>query len=158
MYEIRIIRPGGTITLDEWKAAVDYVDGVRLRSNDIPATNPHTGEVITVPHREGDAEIFFEDTRQSGPILTWRSRGYVVFRGTDDFVHDESRVRLVIRALADRLNASVLGEGEKSTNLRSTCTAKVEGTRFRPPAVDEPPYGGPGLKPLVRLREPHRNA
>jgi hypothetical protein len=112
MYDVRIISPGGSITLDEWKAAVAQTRGVRLREGDVTTTNPER-QVISVPTQEGDAEIFSEDARERGLILRWRPRGHAVFGASEDFMHDESQVRLTIRALASWLNAKVVGEEDE---------------------------------------------
>lgn len=41
------------ISLEEWEHVVAATSGVRLTSADVVITNPHTGEVITIPGRAG---------------------------------------------------------------------------------------------------------
>src|SRR5437762_1505330 len=48
------------ISSDEWKAALSATEGVRLCPPGAHTiTNPKTGEVISIPRRDGDAEVYF---------------------------------------------------------------------------------------------------
>ena len=60
------------IPLDEWKAALSAIEGVRLCPTGADTiTNPKTGEVISIPRREGDAEVYFSDERAWRPVFRW---------------------------------------------------------------------------------------
>jgi hypothetical protein len=60
------------IPLGDWKAAVLATEGVRLcppGANTI--TNPKTGEIISIPRRDGDAEVYFPAERTWQPVFRW---------------------------------------------------------------------------------------
>lgn len=114
-YEIHIERPSNEdavrpISLDEWTSAVQKTDGVRLDGNVVSATNPHTGEVITMGGFPGAAEVNTDGTW----ILVFRwSGGRVSFNGLPSFSEATDPVRLVALQLAKELDATVVGdEGE----------------------------------------------
>lgn len=109
-YEIHIERTPAP-TLDDWKAAVGETDGVRLNSAPAYATNPRTGEVISLDGADGDAEVYLDG--RWIPCFRWSNEGLVDFRATTDFDDPGSQLRTIARALAHRLNAVVRGdEGE----------------------------------------------
>jgi hypothetical protein len=61
-YELHIVRrfdDGKTspITLEEWRAAVSMVPGIRMASGEIEIRNPSTGAIIRIPNKGGDSEI-----------------------------------------------------------------------------------------------------
>ena len=57
-YEVHIERDDRTpITLEEWRAAVDTTEGIRLARSAACAVNPKTGDKITIPLQPGDAEV-----------------------------------------------------------------------------------------------------
>jgi hypothetical protein len=73
-YELHIEKQQGPMSLKDWKAALGAIGGVRLCSIEHSGTNPLSGEVVTVPCHEGDAEVYFEADR------TW----YAAFSGLMD--------------------------------------------------------------------------
>jgi hypothetical protein len=89
-YELHIERRNGIIQLEDWKSAIDRVNGVRLCSSGHSATNPRTGEVISFPRSEGDAEIY------SSADNTWRASFYW-FNGRISFkaMYPSDGIRLV---------------------------------------------------------------
>ena len=111
-YELHIERCHRKIQLEDWKSAVARVNGVRLCSNEHSATNPKTGEVISFPRSEGDAEIC------SPTDNTWRTsfywfNGRISFKAMllPDNVSDP--VWQIATALASHLDAIIRGdEGE----------------------------------------------
>ena len=117
-YEIHIERRDGAgnrcrITLEDWQAAVTAETGVRLVAGDTQATNPATGEVVTIKNNGGDVAILDASTGNWQRTLYWRKRGRVSFRQTDDFAEATSPVRSAVLRLARRLGATVVGdEGE----------------------------------------------
>lgn len=111
-YELHIERRNGIIQLEDWKSAIDRVNGVRLCSSGHSATNPRTGEVISFPRSEGDAETY------SSADNTWRAsfywfNGRISFKAMllPDNVSDP--VWQIAAALASHLDAIIRGdEGE----------------------------------------------
>ncbi|HKR91873.1 hypothetical protein [Novosphingobium sp.] len=98
------------ITLDEWKAAVDQVDGVRMARGDAAATNPLTREIIVLPNRGGDAEVFRKDCDTWLRALFWTPGGIVRFIAPE---MAEDPILPIAHRLAGELNARVCGaEGE----------------------------------------------
>jgi len=111
-YALHIKRDGG-ITLEEWSAAVESVEGVRLTSEDTVITNPSTGERIHIGGREGDAEFFFPADSKWRKVMLW-SRDSVTFNAPRDWEEPGCTVRSVAFALARALKARVTGdEGEE---------------------------------------------
>jgi hypothetical protein len=100
------------LTLAEWKAAVHGIDGVRLDATGASATNPKTGEVISIAGVDGDAQIRLDGRWL--PCFRWRAGGSVVFRASADFSNPQSQLRKIARELAGKLNAEIRGgEGER---------------------------------------------
>jgi hypothetical protein len=85
-YDLHIERPAassdsepGPITLTEWRAAVSVIDGVRIATGLIHTiTNPKTGEQISFPISEGDAEVYFPDQKAWHLVFRWRD-GSAIF-------------------------------------------------------------------------------
>jgi hypothetical protein len=46
---------------NDWCAAVESADGIRLTTGDAVARNPVTGEEIRIRRSEGDAEAYFTE-------------------------------------------------------------------------------------------------
>jgi hypothetical protein len=112
-YEIHIDRDP-PISLDEWKKGVASFPNLRLNSSPTVATNPNTGETITMNERDGCVAILIGDE--------WRK----VFRFFDGCVNFYARVvdlknlddptAKAAFELAHILEAKVVGdEGEEYT-------------------------------------------
>jgi hypothetical protein len=118
-YEIHIERVNDkgepadeSITLSEWKAAIENQKNVRLASNDIVGTNPATGEVIRIPNSDGDAEVFFPEESKWYRVYRWR-KGKINFKGLPSFDNPNDTIRQTTRLLAEVLGARIVGdEGE----------------------------------------------
>jgi len=116
-YDLHIERSGGTaqppISLPEWSAAVAETEGVRPASGEAQtATNPKTGEVISIAARAGDAEVFFPDNGEWHSVFRWRGKS-AVFNGRFKPGDASHPVWSVAVALASRLGAVICGdEGE----------------------------------------------
>jgi len=119
-YDLHIERTGDNpdsdptpIPLADWSAAVAATEGVRLFAAQAHTiTNPKTGELISIPTREGDAEVFFPDSGQWHSVFRWRGDSAVFARRFDpgDASHP---VLAAAVALASRLGAVIRGdEGE----------------------------------------------
>jgi hypothetical protein len=78
-YELHIERispsnpdDGEEIPLSQWKRAIANTEGVRLRPPGfLSITNPDTGEVVSVPTFDGDADIYFPEEEEWYPVLRW---------------------------------------------------------------------------------------
>jgi hypothetical protein len=119
-YDLHIERMGDApdseptpIPLADWSAAVAATDGVRLFAAQAhTVTNPKTGEVISIPTHQGDAEVLFPDTGQWHSVFRWRG-GSAVFAGRLDPGDTSHPVWAAAVALASRLSAVIRGdEGE----------------------------------------------
>ena len=117
-YEIHIRRnvdrdeDGPAITLAEWIEAVNSVDGVRLADGHYLITVPDTGQVLRFPNNGGDTEVLFPPDNGWRRVFRWHG-GKVTFVAPKDFDDASTLLRLVARALAQALQASVVGdEGE----------------------------------------------
>jgi hypothetical protein len=107
------------ILLEEWKSALAATPGVRLCAQGADTTsNPKTGEVISIPRRDGDAEVYFSADG------AWRS----VFRWFEGAAHLNARfepgdsshpVWVAAVALAGRLGAVVRGDNGEVYDLQS---------------------------------------
>lgn len=117
-YEIHITRNvdwdenGQVITLAEWADVVNRLDGVRLAVGDYLITVPDTGQVLKFPNNGGDTEALFPDDTGWRRAFRWHG-GRVSFVAPKDFDNTSTHMRLVARALAEALQASIVGdEGE----------------------------------------------
>jgi len=107
------------ISLDAWKAAVSATEGVRLCApGEDSIANPKTGEVISLPRRDGDVEVYFPDER------TWRA----AFRWFEGAAHVNARfeprdsshpVWIAAVALASHLRAAIRGDDGETYDLQT---------------------------------------
>lgn len=99
------------ITLEQWTAAVAAVDGVRIDSEPCEATNPKTGEVISLQSCPGDAAVFFPERGTWHKVFLLSKSGLVRFSAPSGWVDDHSSpLRAVALALASTLQAKVVDE------------------------------------------------
>jgi hypothetical protein len=113
-YDLHIEREGEQpIALSEWRAAIESTDGIRLFAAAAHThTNPKTGEVISIPAREGDTEVFFPDTGEWHSVFRWRGSSGA-FTARFDPTETSHPVWRAAVALATRLGAVIRGdEGE----------------------------------------------
>jgi len=111
-YELHIEKHEGTLSLDEWKEAVASSEGVRLLSQDHSITNSETGEIISLPRRHGDAEVFFPDQQVWRSAFRW-ANGRASFRANFSPGDLSNPIWRAAVGLASSLNAIVRGdEGE----------------------------------------------
>ena len=123
-----IERPSNPITLPEWQQVVSEVEGIRFSEESASATNPKTGEEITLKKLEGDAELYDDESGAWHPAIMWRER-----RGTASFNSGivgralfgdlEDPIWQCVSSVARRLSAQISGEGGEVYNLD---TAKPE--------------------------------
>jgi hypothetical protein len=98
------------ITEIEWIDAVRSSDGVRLRTSDVSARNPKTGDLITIQGSGCDADFFDQTTGDWLPTFFWSSRGKIQFNATEEFEEPGSALRTTAVGLSAALNASLVGE------------------------------------------------
>ncbi|MCG8613289.1 MAG: hypothetical protein MI864_22490 [Pseudomonadales bacterium] len=109
-YDLHITRDD-EIPLDEWIAAVDSTEGVRINNEDIVMTNPQSGQEIRLVCAPGAAEVYFRE--QSCWHRVFSFSGNASFRAPSDWEDPSSPIRQVTFKLARLLGASVTGdEGE----------------------------------------------
>jgi len=107
------------LTLDEWRAAIETTDGVRLFEGAYHTwTNPQTGELLQLVAKEGDAEMFFTDAGEWYSVFSWR-HGSATFRAPREADMTLSPVWRLAAALAVRLEAAIHGDEGESYDLKS---------------------------------------
>ncbi len=112
-YHIHIERPSTPISLAEWRGAIEQTEGVRMAESPPAVTNPQTGEVIAFGNAGGDADVFFPDEGAWHRVFRWSRRGKVSFAAPADFTDPFCHLRRMASTLAQRLEASLVGdEGE----------------------------------------------
>jgi len=100
------------ISLEEWLAAVQVTDSMRIDLADVVAENPKTGETIRIKSAEGDVAIYREEDEDwIKAIFFFKGRG--TFRYPDGWELDSNPVRIAATRLVDALTAKVLCEGEE---------------------------------------------
>ena len=107
------------IPLDDWKAALSATEGVRLcppGANTI--TNPKTGEVISIPRQDGDAEVYFSDERAWLPAFRW-FEGAAHVNARFEPGDSSHPVWVAAVALATRLGAVVRGDDGEIYDLQT---------------------------------------
>src|SRR3954469_24640377 len=101
------------ISLDEWRAAVERTEGVRMADGDNVIVNLKTKETIRIRNLGGDAEAYFPAASAWERVFYWRSSGRMSFNAPRDFDAPDCVTRNVARALARELGAVLAGnEGE----------------------------------------------
>lgn len=107
------------ISLEEWQAAVSATEGVRLfAAQTHTITNPKTGEVISIPRRDGDVEVFFPDIGEWRSVFRWRGES-AVFDARFPLGDKSHPVWLSAVTLASRLGAVIRGDEGEIYDLRT---------------------------------------
>ena len=100
----------GPIPLDAWKAAVSALEGIRFCVPGVQTiTNPRTGEVISIPRRDGDAEVYFPDEQTWHAVFRWFDGG-VSFNASFEPGNSSHPVWSKAVVLASRLGAVIRGD------------------------------------------------
>ena len=102
------------ISLEEWKQAVAGHEGLRLSDGDARQVNPLTNEIITMPNRGGDAEVWREDCQDWIRVFWWSPEGYVSFPEPDE--REQEKALSLARSLALRLNAKIYDDAGEETD------------------------------------------
>jgi hypothetical protein len=107
------------IPLDDWKRAVSAVEGVRLCvQKDYTIKIPGTGELLSIPHRHGDAEVYFPDEKKWHAVFNWFS-GSATFKADVALEHLPNPIWTVAVALASQLGAVIRGDDGEQYDLRT---------------------------------------
>jgi hypothetical protein len=101
------------ITLPEWTEAVERTDGLRMAHGDASAINPLTEDVIVIPNRGGDVELFRDDCQQWMRALWWTPEGTVRFAAP---ATSEDPVVRTAKLLAQQLEAKVVDDDGRVYN------------------------------------------
>src|SRR5262245_25983283 len=84
-YALHIERMSGgervRIPLEEWKRALAAVEGVRLCTQRALTLTSKQGNVLRIPHRDGDAEVYFPEDKAWQAVFNW-------FQGSATFKPD----------------------------------------------------------------------
>jgi hypothetical protein len=108
-YTIRFRREP-SITLREWKVAVDGISGLRLDSSGSSAVNPKTGVKVFVLGTDGDTKINIDGKWHT--CFLWSESEGPNFRAPSDFGNINCLTRRIATKLADKLGATLVGEGD----------------------------------------------
>jgi hypothetical protein len=109
-FTVYIARQNGTITLNDWKAAVQSVSDVRIASTNLEATNPNTGETINLGNPGGDAELHDAASGEWRRVFFWSVSGRISFSADNTFENRQSQIRRTAHSLANSLKAVVEDE------------------------------------------------
>lgn len=117
-YELCIERENQQeISLEEWTAAVEATENVRITNEEWVAVNPSTGDELRMKAGEADAEVFIKkrgilfDKSRWVKVFTYRG-GRITFASRGMEKPDSSRdpIRKAAAALAAKLDAMIAGE------------------------------------------------
>jgi hypothetical protein len=107
------------ISLKKWKKALSGVEGVRLCVNEAYNIRiPDTGKVLSIPHRGGDAEVYFPDEKKWHAVFNWFN-GSATFKADIALGHLPNPVWTAAGALASRLEAVIRGDAGERYDLRT---------------------------------------
>lgn len=105
-----------SISLDEWRAAVQRNAQFRLASGDAEFENSKTHERIRIPNSGADVEILVPPD-QWVRAFSWSNRGSISFRA--GFLSAHSSLGEAVFALAKELNAIVVGDDGEEYDAES---------------------------------------
>lgn len=106
-YDLTISRNDNPISLEEWKQTVSVIENAELVTEATQGVNPATGEVISIPHRDGDVKVEIND-EWINCIFFYNGRA--IFKYVDGIEDSSNPVHQVVSSLARQLNATITGE------------------------------------------------
>ena len=107
------------IALADWKAACSATTGVRLCAETTHTiTNPKTGEVISIPRRDGDAEVYFSDESMWHAVFNWFD-GAAHFNARFEPGDSSHPVWRAAVALSSCLGAAIRGDDGERYDLQT---------------------------------------
>lgn len=98
-----------SISVEEWRNAVEATEELKFDESDFVATNPLSGEEIRIPGSPENAALWFAEFGEWIKIFFFR-RGRIVINLTD-WDDPKSPVRDKSFELARKLNAGIVGDG-----------------------------------------------
>lgn len=123
-YSIYISREDNKeISIDEWKQAVESIEGIKLDSEPVVGVNPNSQARISVAGSEGDVAVAFK-TRGFlgiGAKISWQkaiyfSHGCGHFNATEDIENPKNPVHIAAAKLSKALSANIRGEADEVYN------------------------------------------
>ena len=98
------------IAYHEWVEAVEEAPGVRLRQGGFSRRDPRSGASLKMDSRSGDAEVYDPQREQWDSMLLWTASGRACLHPSPSFNEEDDPLRQVVRELAKRLQAKVVGD------------------------------------------------
>ena len=116
-YELHLRRDDGPIPESQWRHAVEAVDGVRItRTTARTATNPSTGQRISIGVNPLSAEFYFPDNYEEPdlrgrwlPIFNY-FQGRISIRAVFDTDNPNDPVRKTLISLAQLTGAKIVSD------------------------------------------------
>jgi hypothetical protein len=106
------------IPLEDWKGALSAVEGARLCvEKTLKIKSPDTGAIISIPHRDGDAEVYFPDEKKWHAVFNWFN-GSATFKAIA-LEHLPNPVWTAATTLASRLGAVIRGDDGERYDLQT---------------------------------------
>ncbi len=107
------------IPVGDWKRAVLSLAGVRLCTQSaVTLSDPSSGLVLSIPHRDGDAEVYFPQAGAWRPVFSWFG-GRASFRASIASKGPPSSIWTVAATLAKNLEASIRGDDGQLYDLQT---------------------------------------
>jgi len=101
------------IPLEDWKRALSSLEGARLCVEKALIMKTDTSKIISIPHRDGDAEVYFPNERKWHAVFRWFN-GSATFQADVALEHLPNPVWTAAVSLASQLGAMIRGDdGER---------------------------------------------
>lgn len=110
------------ISLDDWRAVILSIEGIKVDNSDFEAVNPKTGEVISIgASKGGNVAVLFESKgflgigkKQSWARSIVFENGKGSFNASADIESTKNPVHCAAASIAAKLSAKIIGdEGEE---------------------------------------------
>lgn len=98
------------IDLEDWKKAVATIEDLRLADGDAQQINPRTHEIVSMPNRGGDVEIWRPDCEDWLRVFWYSPEGYISFPAPEPGVREELHRLSLARSLALKLDAKIYND------------------------------------------------
>lgn len=113
------------IPLGDWKQALSEIEGVRLcEQKTYTVTIPGTGKALCIPHRDGDAEVYFPDEQKWHAVFSWFN-GSASFKADIALEHLPNPICTSATALAACLGALIRGDDGERYDLQTGEVVRV---------------------------------
>lgn len=104
------------IALEEWKNVVRTFDDLRLSDGDAQQINPITKEIVSMPNRGGDVEIWRPDCEDWLRVFWYSPEGYISFPAPEPGAHEHLHRLSIARSLALKLDAKIYDDNGVETD------------------------------------------